>query len=234
MAERAGMEGRSNAMIMTRLLDWWWPDSLRNLRALVGQASASWNAQFMIIQYAFTTQVGEARTAIVAKKDVAYEQEAGLVETTDPEIDKPVFRRPGFSGIDLLGEMDKRISAFVRKARHERNLTREEVARFLGLSTQVFGRYEKAISKLHVTRLVHLSEILGFHPMELVYAAAPHLFGKTQEEAADQIKLAKLIWTLPPSTISTLVRLVDEMHAISGGGEPQSEKPLRQGTEEKI
>ena len=53
------------------------------------------------------------------------------------------------------------------------------MARYFGLSTQVFGRYEKAISKLHVTRLVHLSEVLGFHPMELVYAAAPHLFGKT-------------------------------------------------------
>jgi|APThiThiocy_cv2_1041547.scaffolds.fasta_scaffold01973_15 transcriptional regulator with XRE-family HTH domain len=159
------------------------------------------------------------RTAIVVKGDVPYEEKAGLVETTDPEIDKPIFRRPGFSGIDQLGEMDERISAFLLKARRDVGLTREEVARFLGLSTQVFGRYEKAISKLHVTRLVHLSEILGFHPMELVYAAAPHLFGETPEEAADQIKLAKLIWTLPPSTVSTLVRLVDEMHAISAGAD---------------
>ncbi|MEO5756546.1 MAG: helix-turn-helix transcriptional regulator, partial [Mesorhizobium sp.] len=137
----------------------------------------------------FATQIGRVRHWIVAKNDIAYDEKTGLVATTDPEIDKPVFRRPGFNGIDKLGEMDERISAFLRKARDDTGLTREEVARYLGLSTQVFGRYEKAISKLHVTRLVHLSEILGFHPMELVYAAAPHLFGKTPEEAADQIKL---------------------------------------------
>ena len=161
----------------------------------------------------------------VAKNDVGYDEKMGLVETTDPEIDKPIFRRPGFTGIDTLGEMDERISAFLLKARHDKELTREEVARYLGLSTQVFGRYEKAISKLHVTRLVHLSEVLGFHPMELVYAAAPHLFGKMPEEAADQIALAKLIWTLPHSTVSTLVKLVDEMHAISGAGAPRPKNP---------
>ncbi|MGX5851065.1 helix-turn-helix domain-containing protein [Mesorhizobium sp. PL10] len=160
----------------------------------------------------------------MVKNNVPYEERAGLVETTDPEIDKPIFRRPGFAGIDELGEMDERISAFLLKARRDVGITREELAHFLGLSTQVFGRYEKAISKLHVTRLVHLSEILGFHPMELVYEAAPHLFGKTAEQAADQIKLAKQIWSLPPSTVSTLVRLVDEMHAISAGGEPPTEK----------
>lgn len=161
----------------------------------------------------------------MAKLDRAYAKTTGLVETTDPEIDKPIFRRPGYNGIDAFGEMDRRISAFLRKERDDTGLTREEVARFLGLSTQVFGRYEKAISKLHVTRLVHLSEVLGFHPMELLYAAAPHLFGKTAEEADDQMKLAKLIWTLPPSTVSTLVRLVDEMHAISAGGDTQTKEP---------
>ncbi|RWE05802.1 MAG: XRE family transcriptional regulator [Mesorhizobium sp.] len=161
----------------------------------------------------------------MVKNAIPYEERAGLVETTDLEIDKPIFRHPGFAGIDQLGKMDERISDFLLKARRDVGLTREELARFLGLSTQVFGRYEKAISKLHVTRLVHLSEILGFHPMDLVYSAAPHLFGKTAEEAADQIKLAKLIWTLPPRTISTLVDLVEEMHAISASGEPPTEKP---------
>jgi len=170
----------------------------------------------------------------VANLDGPYEETAGLVETTDPEIDKPIFRRPGFDGIDQLGDMDKKISVFLRKARDDTGLTREEVARYLGLSTQVFGRYEKAISKLHVTRLVHLSEVLGFHPMELVYAAAPHLFGQTREEAADQIKLAKLIWTLPQSTVSTLVKLVDEMHAISSAGAAQTSERSSAHEPEKV
>lgn len=170
----------------------------------------------------------------MAKFEGAYEESIGLVETVDPEIDKPIFRRPGFNGIDKLGEMDERISVFLRKVRDDTGLTREEVARYLGLSTQVFGRYEKAISKLHVTRLVHLSEVLGFHPMELIYAAAPHLFGKTPEEAADQIALAKLIWTLPHSTVSTLVKLVDEMHAISSAGTAQKPQPSPAQQPEKV
>lgn len=170
----------------------------------------------------------------MAKHDGAYEETIGLVETTDPEIDKPIFRRPGFDGIDKLGQMDERISVFLRKARDDTGLTREEVARYLGLSTQVFGRYEKAISKLHVTRLVHLSEVLGFHPMELVYAAAPHLFGKTPEAAVDQIKLGKLIWTLPHSTVSTLVKLVDEMHAISSAGVAQAPEQSSAHQPEKV
>jgi hypothetical protein len=35
-------------------------------------------------------------------------------------------------------------------------------------------------------------------------------FSKTLYQAADQVKLAKLIWRLPPSTVSTLVSLIEE------------------------
>jgi len=161
----------------------------------------------------------------VARKRTEFKEKDGLVETTDPENDKPIFRKPGFNGIEDLAEMDRRIAAFLRQERDDSGTTREVVARYLGLSTPVFGRYEKAVSKLNVTRLVHLSEVLGFHPMELVYAAAPHLFGKSPQEAEDQMKLAKLIWKLPHSTVSTLVKLVDEMHAISAGGMSEFEKP---------
>jgi hypothetical protein len=76
--------------------------------------------------------------------------------------------------------------------------------------------------------------VLGFHPMELVYAAAPHLFGQTADEAADQIKLAKLIWTLPHSTVSTLVKLVDEMHAISNAGAARTPEQSSAQQPEKV
>lgn len=161
----------------------------------------------------------------MARKRAEFKEKDGLVETTDPENDKPVFRKPGFNGIEDFAEMDRRIAAFLRKERDDTGTTREVVARYLGLSTPVFGRYEKAVSKLNVTRLVHLSEVLGFDPMELVYAAAPHLFGKSPQEAEDRMKLAKLIWRLPHSTVNTLVSLVDEMHAISAVGKPEAEKP---------
>ncbi|CAH2398865.1 hypothetical protein MES4922_20331 [Mesorhizobium ventifaucium] len=46
----------------------------------------------------------------------------------------------------------------------------------LGLSMQVYGRYERAFSKLHVTRMIHLCEILGFMPMECC-SVLPRIYG---------------------------------------------------------
>src|SRR4051812_48529616 len=100
----------------------------------------------------------------------AYKNKMELVETIDPEIDKPVFRRPGFEGIKTLGEIDERIATFIRKAREDKDLTRAELAPLLGLSMQVYGRYERAFSKMHVTRMIHLCEILGFMPMEMLFS----------------------------------------------------------------
>lgn len=53
----------------------------------------------------------------VAKDMDVYKNKMELVETIDPEIDKPVFRRPGFEGIKTLGEIDERIAQFIRNAR---------------------------------------------------------------------------------------------------------------------
>lgn len=48
--------------------------------------------------------------------------------------------------------MESALSPAMRAKRSERKLTREQLATMVGLSAQVFGRYEKAISKMHVTR----------------------------------------------------------------------------------
>ncbi|RWE18834.1 MAG: hypothetical protein EOS41_31230 [Mesorhizobium sp.] len=64
----------------------------------------------------------------------------GLVETREAGFDRPVFRRPGF-GV---------LSAHIRARRERRGPTCETLALMLGLSTQVFRRYEVAFSKMHV------------------------------------------------------------------------------------
>lgn len=142
---------------------------------------------------------------------VAYKEKMGLVETTDPEIENPVCRRPGFEGIVPLGELDERIAKFVRKARENQGLTRAELAPLLGLSMQVYGRYERAFSKMHVTRMIHLCEILGFMPMEMLFSTAPHLWGETLEEARDNMELAQLVVSLPHATKRDLLALVRKM-----------------------
>ncbi len=78
----------------------------------------------------------------------------------------------------------------------------------MGLSTPVYGRYERAFSKLHVTRMVHICEVLNIMPIEMLYEAAPHLWGKSEEEAKDRVELAKLVADLPHSTTRDLLSLV--------------------------
>jgi transcriptional regulator with XRE-family HTH domain len=142
---------------------------------------------------------------------ISYKNAHGLVETTDPDVDRPLCRKPGFEGIDTLGEMDEKLSAFLRRKREELGLSRDELAPMLGISRPVYGRYERAFSRLTVTRMIHLCELLGFMPTDMLYEAAPHLWGKTPEEAEDRVTLTKLIERMPHDTIRDLIRLLKRM-----------------------
>lgn len=146
----------------------------------------------------------------MAIKDVsAYIDKQGLVETTDDEIEKPFYRKPGFDGIRSFPEMEQIFSRVIREKRDALNLNRAQTAMMVGLHEQIFARYERAFSKLTVTRLIHLAEILGFSPVEMLHAAAPHLFGDSQDEADDKLKLMFRILDMPASTTHSLLRLIE-------------------------
>jgi transcriptional regulator with XRE-family HTH domain len=148
-----------------------------------------------------------------------YTNTRGLVETTDKEVERPLFRKPGLDGeIASFQEIEERLSAFVRKRREESGLTRAEFASLYGLSTAVYGRYERAFSHLTVGRMIHLCELLGFTPLELIYTAAPHLYGATREEAEDRLKLAQLVDEVPHSTVKAIIILVEEMKMMLNAG----------------
>lgn len=145
----------------------------------------------------------------MAIKDVrAYIEKHGLVETTDDEIEKPFYRKPGFDGIRSFAEMEQIFSRLIREKRDNHNLNRAQAAMMVGLHEQIFARYERAFSKLTVTRLIHLAEILEFSPIELIYAAAPHLFGETEKEAHDKKELLLRILDMPASTTHSLLQLI--------------------------
>ncbi len=59
--------------------------------------------------------------------------------------------------------------------------------------------------------MIHLCEILGFMPIEMLFEAAPHLWGRTPEEAEDRLELAKLMVDLPHDTTRDLLALVKRM-----------------------
>lgn len=133
---------------------------------------------------------------------------ARLIEVRDPEMENTIHRRPGFREMVALGEMDNRLGEALTKARKKRGLTRPELAPLLGLTTQVYGRYERGEAKMHVTRLVHLSELLDFAPLDLIYAAAPHLWGDSQEEAELRFQLMRHVEQLPLEKAKLLMDLI--------------------------
>jgi len=140
-----------------------------------------------------------------------YIEDKGLLQTRDPEVDKPIFRGPGFEGVPEFSELDSRISDALRQARERTGLTHADVAPLLGLHPQVYGRYERNETKMNVTRLIHLSELLDFSPIDVVMAAAPYRFGKTEREAERRRELIKIVETLPADAVDSLLSLVDAM-----------------------
>ncbi|MBP1844387.1 transcriptional regulator with XRE-family HTH domain [Rhizobium petrolearium] len=138
-------------------------------------------------------------------------QEKGLVEHKGPEADKPVYRCPGYEGIAEFSELDNRIADALRQARERTGLTHADVAPLLALHPQVYGRYERNETKMTVTRLIHLSELLDFSPIDVIMAAAPYRFGKTKDEADRRRELIKIVEALPADAVNSLLLLVDAM-----------------------
>ena len=150
---------------------------------------------------------------MTAKTD-DYIIEAGLEATSDPKVERPVYRRPGFDGIASQQAMDEAIAGSLREARLGKDLSRAELALLLGSMEQVYGRYERAITKLHATQVLHLCELLRLVPDDLLFDAAPHLWGATEEEAHERRRVIKMVQALSPETLRTVGTLLDSIFAL--------------------
>lgn len=148
----------------------------------------------------------------MAIKDVqTYIDRRGLVETNDSEVDKPIWRKPGFNGVRSLLEIEEELSRYLRERRDAQNLNREQVGMMVGLHQEIYARHERAGAKLRVARLIHLAELLDFSPIEALYAAAPHLFGESEQEADVKLKLMLRMLDLPASTAQHLLMTIEEL-----------------------
>jgi transcriptional regulator with XRE-family HTH domain len=157
----------------------------------------------------------------MAIKDIqAYIDRHGLVETNDSEVDKPIYRKPGFNGVRSLLEMEEEISRYLRERRDAQNLNREQVGVMVGLHHEIYARHERAGAKLRVTRLLHLAELLDFSPIEALYAASPQIFGNTEQEAEVKLKLMMRMLDLPASTAQHLLMMIEELSPDSGAENP--------------
>lgn len=132
-----------------------------------------------------------------------------LVRTVDPDNQKPVYRHEGLSGIATFDELDARLGDALRRCRQDKGLSRAELSTLLGLSEQVYGRYERSSSKMTVSRLIHLSEVLGVSPLAMLFAAAPHLWGDNEQEAESRFRMMRLLEDLPAETMASVVTLLE-------------------------
>ena len=65
-------------------------------------------------------------------------------------------------------DLKEAMATNVRRARHERNLTQEELAGRAGLSARYLGSIERAAVSATVTVLGRLARALGVDPCELI------------------------------------------------------------------
>lgn len=162
-----------------------------------------------------------AKALEMAIKDLQkYIHEHALTETEDAESEKPVYRKPGFEGVRSFGDMEKAFGRFVRERREARRLNRAQMGTMVGLHETIFARYERAFSKLHATRLVHVCEILDCSPIEMIHFAAPHFFGQNRQEADDKLKLILRVLDMPASSASGLLNLVEGLAGANAGDDP--------------
>lgn len=148
--------------------------------------------------------------------------ELALVVSDDPANEKPVYRRQGFDGISTFEELDTKLGQELRKTRTGKDLSRADLAVLVGLSEQVYGRYERSASKMQVSRLIHLSEILGVTPTGILFAVAPHLWGQTRQDAENRFRMMKLLEELPTETMSSVVALLETVRVLQDGGETET------------
>ncbi|RWO04334.1 MAG: XRE family transcriptional regulator [Mesorhizobium sp.] len=135
----------------------------------------------------------------------------GLQQIDDPQIDKPVYRKTSFGELELSAEIEKKISTSLRNARDRRKIPRSKLAPMLGLSDQVYNRYENAVSRLTVGRLLHICEVLNISPVEILYPVAPHLWGEDQAEAETRMAIVEKLANFDGPTLQAILSFLHHL-----------------------
>lgn len=137
-----------------------------------------------------------------------------LVSVKDTESNRNIYRRKTEFPIKPLTAMEDRVSDFLNAKREKANITREEMSELLGLSQQVYGRYERRLSHLRVSRFLHIAEVLGIEMLDVLAYAAPQLFGDNEIEAKARAELVSAVLNLPAKNmfeVSSYVRLLAQL-----------------------
>lgn len=135
----------------------------------------------------------------------------GLRQVLDPALEKPTFRKPHRGTVLLADELESRIGDSLRAHRAKHKLSIQKVAKLLGISVSVYLRYERGRSRLTVSRLIQICEVLGTHPEDMLGYAVPQLFSETEEHALQVRLTIKELRKLDVKTLETFRNLMKEI-----------------------
>jgi transcriptional regulator with XRE-family HTH domain len=137
--------------------------------------------------------------------------ERNLVEFTDPEDGSKNFRARPFDDVKSYRDLNNAVGAYFEDERKAQKLSRNTIGQMLGTPGHVYQRFEKGNTRFTVARAIHLIELLGGSPIGFLFAAAPHLFGKSEQEATVKKDLIEQILALDDETVKDLEKIVSRM-----------------------
>lgn len=150
-------------------------------------------------------------------------EELDLYQTEDSRLSKPVYRKRRLRHGNDAAEIDVQIGASLRHAREARDLPQKVLASMLGLSHQVYRRYENGVSSLTASRLLHVCEILGTTPNEVLLPVAPYLWRQTNGQGNKRVAIAEKLESLDPDTLEAIDRFLQQMTGTEASGRDNGE-----------
>lgn len=113
-------------------------------------------------------------------------------------------------------DLEKKIGAAILVLRSERGMFRTQLASLLGMKETGVRRHETGKTKLSVSRLIQLCEVLDANPVEVLYSAAPHLFGRTEEGAAQMMTMIKILSRLDEEAMTSIFKVIRDFEPYVG------------------
>lgn len=116
-------------------------------------------------------------------------------------------------------DLEKKIGAAIHGLRNDRGMYRTQVASRLGMKETGVRRHETGKTKLSVSRLIQVCEVLDANPVEILCSVAPHLFGRTEEGALQMTTMIKILSRLNDEALTSVFKVIRDLEPHSGTSE---------------
>lgn len=80
-----------------------------------------------------------------------------------------------------LHEIDLAVGRNVRALRRSSGLSQKQVAEAIGVTMQQFQKYETAVNRISVSRMLLIADVLNVHPSEIICGAFKGALAEPQQ-----------------------------------------------------